>query len=67
MEAFRGLAGEANAKVLQELLDQIANSKGGTVPPALLAPDNDKMHRAVSKITSARADQTEVARGVSQA
>lgn len=47
--AFKEIAGESNAKVLEDLLLQIANCKGEPVPPILLAPDDDKSHRAVSQ------------------
>lgn len=45
--AFKEIAGESNAKVLEDLLLQIANCKGEPVPPILLAPDDDKSHRAI--------------------
>ena len=47
--AFEEIAGESNAKVLEDLLLQIANCKGEPVPPVLLAPDDDKIHRGVGQ------------------
>lgn len=44
--AFKEIAGESNAKVLEGLLVQIANSND-PVPPVLLAPDDDKNHRGM--------------------
>lgn len=49
--AFEEIAGESNAKVLEDLLLQIANCKGDPVPPVLLAPDDDKIHRGVCQNT----------------
>lgn len=46
--AFKEIAGETNAKVLEDLLSQIAGCKGEAVPPVTLAPDDDKNHRGVS-------------------
>ncbi|KAG0556562.1 hypothetical protein KC19_11G062700 [Ceratodon purpureus] len=43
--AFKEIAGESNAKLLEDLLLQIANCKGEPVSPVLLAPDDDKNHR----------------------
>ncbi|XP_068634278.1 multisubstrate pseudouridine synthase 7 [Aristolochia californica] len=45
IESFRSLAGEADAKSLKELLDQIGSGVASNISPIILSPDADKSHR----------------------
>ncbi|KAJ7515119.1 hypothetical protein O6H91_23G071800 [Diphasiastrum complanatum] len=45
LEAFKTLAGDANADILKTLLEQLAGEETVNISPITLLPDSDKMHR----------------------
>lgn len=48
IESFRSLAGESDAKHLEDFINQINSGVEDGISPIVLSPDSDKSHRTVS-------------------
>lgn len=48
IDKFRSLAGDADAKRLEDFISQINSGVEDSVRPIILSPDSDKSHRTVS-------------------
>lgn len=48
IDKFRSLAGDADAKRLEDFISQINSGIEDSVRPIILSPDSDKSHRTVS-------------------
>lgn len=53
IDAFSLLAGESDANLLKEYLQQIRANLGNEISPIILSPDANKLHRTVSLRTLA--------------
>ncbi len=48
IESFRSLAGDSDAKCLEDFINQINSGVQDDISPIVLSPDSDKSHRMVS-------------------